>query len=59
MNTELRKKVLLQVSISELHIYMLKIDATGVFMAYDENGLFNMSDSSLQLLLHTQSRNMT
>ena len=42
--TEISQKVLLQVSISELHIYMFLKKVTGFYMAYDYNGNFRISD---------------
>ena len=58
MNTELRQKVLLQVSFRELHIDTLK-NAIWLSMAYDEKGLYRISDSALRLLLPPQLLNMT
>ena len=59
MKTELRQKVLLQVSFRELHIDMLKKFATGFSMAYDDNENVRISDSSLQFILPPKLRNMT
>ena len=44
VKTEIRQKVLLQVSISEQHIYMFFKKVTGFYMAYDYNGNFRISD---------------
>ena len=59
MNTELRQKLRLPLSIREIHLYMLKKDTTGFPMAYNENFLVLISDSDLQLLLPPQLRKNT
>ena len=50
VKTEIRQKVLLQISICGIHMDMLKKDATGFSRAYDEKGLVCISDS-IRLLL--------
>ena len=45
--TEIRQRVILQVSISEAYIDMLKKDVTRFYMAYDDNGNVSISDSAL------------
>ena len=47
VNTELRQKVLLQVSVRELPINMLKIYDTRFSMGCDEKVLVRISDSDL------------
>ena len=58
VKNELRHKMLLQVSVHELHIEILKIYATGFSMAYDEKGLVYVSDSALLLIPPKKLRNM-
>ena len=57
--TELHHKVLLRVSVHELHIYMLKKDATEFSMSYDEKVLVQINDSSPWLISPPQLLNMT
>ena len=59
MNTELRQKVLLQVSVRELHIDMLKKYATGFSVAYDNKVIVRVIDSSLRFIIPPQLRKMT
>ena len=59
VNTELHQKVIIQVSLCGLHIYMLKQYATGFSIAHDEKVLVRISDYDIQLLLLPQLRNMT
>ena len=58
VKTEIRQKVLLQVSISELHIYMFLKTFTGFYMAYDYNGNFRISDYDFWLIIPPQLRKM-
>ena len=58
VNTEIHQKVLFRVSFRELHIDTLK-NAIWLSMAYDEKGLYRISDSALRLLLTPQLLNMT
>ena len=58
VKTELRQKVILQLSFRELHIDMLKIDSTSLSMAYDEKLLVRISDSAIQLILPPQLQKM-
>ena len=51
MKNSIRQKVLLQVSVQKLHIYMQKKYATGFYMAYDDIGNLRISDYALQLIL--------
>ena len=53
-NTELSHKLILQVSVCELHIYMLKKYSTRFSMAYDEKVLVRIIICSLRLLLPPQ-----
>ena len=59
MKTEIRHKVLIQVSVRELHIDMLKKYATGIFIIYDEELIIRIIYSALQLLLTPQLGKMT
>ena len=54
VKTELRQKVLLQVSVRELHIDILKKDAPGFSMAYDEEVRVPISDSDILSLIPPQ-----
>ena len=47
VKTEIHQKVILQVSVCELHIDKLKKYATGFSMAYDEKGLVRISNYDL------------
>ena len=47
VKTELSNKFLLQVSVHELHIYMLKIYATGFSEEYYDKRLFCIIDSDI------------
>ena len=58
-NTGIHQKVLLQVSVRELHIDMLKKYSTGFSMAYDKKRIVFIRDYALQLILPHQLRNMT
>ena len=53
VKTDLRQKVLLQLSVDELHIYTQK-NATGFSMKYDEKGLVCIIYSAIQLILPPQ-----
>ena len=59
LKTKLRQKVLLQASVHELQMYMLKIYATGFSMAYDEKERVCISYSNLWLLLPPKLLKMT
>ena len=49
--TELRQKVLIQVSVREPHIDMLNKYPTGFYISYDRKILVCFSDSTLQIIL--------
>ena len=50
-NNELCQKLIIQVSVPELHIDMVKKDANAFSMVYDEKGLPHFTDSYIQLIL--------
>ena len=58
-NNELHYKFLLQLSVLEPHIDVLKKYDTGFSIANDEKILVGISDSALRLLLPPQLQNMT
>ena len=59
MKTELHQKLILQLSVCELQICILKKDTTGFSIAYDEKGLVHVIDAAVQLIIPPQLRNMT
>ena len=52
--TELRHKVLLQISVHEICIYVLKKNAIGFSVTYDDKAINCISDSDIRLLLPHQ-----
>ena len=58
VKTELHQKMLLQLSVRELHIDMVKKDATGFSMVCYDKVHVRIIDSSLVLLLPSPLRNM-
>ena len=58
MKTELRQKVILQVSVRELHVGMLKEYATRFSMEYGLKLLVNISDYDLQSIIPPQLKKM-
>ena len=54
MKTELRQKVILQLSVRELHIDILKKYATGFSTVYDEKVRVRISDYDILSLIPPQ-----
>ena len=59
VKTGIHHKVLLQGCVRELHVDKLKIYTTGFSMAYNENVLVHISNSTLWLILMPQLRKIT